>query len=446
MNGALALRPQRHRFSVRTMVLQYIGVGDRPNLPGRERTTLSADLKTRAEAVAKIAASNASVADRDARFPAEAFAAARAERLLGLMVPPSLGGEGANIGDVVDVCYMLGRGCSSSGLIYAMHQTKVACILRHSRAGGWHERLLRRVVAEQLLLASSTTEGQGGGNIRSSAAAIEPDSDGIALDRAATVISYAEHADGIVTTARRAADAASTDQVLCVFLRDDYSLERVLEWDTLGMRATCSAGFRFKARGKSDQILPEAYETIHAQTMMPVAHLMWSATWAGIASGAVERARLFIRNAARRSGGQLPPGASHLTQAIAKLRTLRSIVGSAVARFESILYDEPALKAGEFQASMHLLKVNASEMAVSTVMSAMQAAGLSGYRNDSEFSIGRHLRDILSSPIMINNERILANVGAAALLTAMPETLRDQDETTASKQNCLLTNDPQTAG
>jgi acyl-CoA dehydrogenase len=74
---------------------------------------------------------------------------------------------------------------------------------------------------------------------------------------------------------------------------------------------------------------------------------------------------------------------------------------------------------------MNMHKVNASELAVATVMSAMQACGLSGYRNDSEFSIGRHLRDILSSPIMISNDRIMANVAAASLLGGTPESLRD---------------------
>jgi acyl-CoA dehydrogenase len=58
-------------------------------------------------------------------------------------------------------------------------------------------------------------------------------------------------------------------------------------------------------------------------------------------------------------------------------------------------------------------------------MSAMQACGLSGYRNDSEFSIGRHLRDVLSSPIMISNDRILANIGTASLLGGVPSSLRD---------------------
>jgi acyl-CoA dehydrogenase len=69
--------------------------------------------------------------------------------------------------------------------------------------------------------------------------------------------------------------------------------------------------------------------------------------------------------------------------------------------------------------------VNASELAVGTVMSAMQTCGLSGYRNDGEFSIGRHLRDILSSPVMINNDRILANVATASLVSGIPDSLSD---------------------
>jgi acyl-CoA dehydrogenase len=94
-------------------------------------------------------------------------------------------------------------------------------------------------------------------------------------------------------------------------------------------------------------------------------------------------------------------------------------------RFELAAADPAALESVDFQSGMNLVKVNASELAVATVMSAMQACGLSGYRNDSEFSIGRHLRDILSSPIMISNDRILANVGMASLLSGVPTSLRD---------------------
>ena len=77
------------------------------------------------------------------------------------------------------------------------------------------------------------------------------------------------------------------------------------------------------------------------------------------------------------------------------------------------------------QLALNFLKVEASELAVATVMHAMRACGLSGYRNDGDFSVGRHLRDALSAPLMINNDRILTNIATASLMSAMPASLRD---------------------
>src|SRR6202040_1141324 len=100
----------------------------------------SADLMTRAEKVAVVAATHAAAVDAESRFPKEAIDAARAERLLSAAVPPDLGGEGASTADIVDVCYMLGRNCASTAMIYAMHQTKVACLVRHGRSSAWQDR------------------------------------------------------------------------------------------------------------------------------------------------------------------------------------------------------------------------------------------------------------------------------------------------------------------
>jgi acyl-CoA dehydrogenase len=388
----------------------------------------AADLRARVEKVASIAAAHAAAVDHESRLPEEAIAAARAERLLGIAVPKEFGGEGASIAAVADVCYALGRACASTAMIYAMHQTKVACIVRHFQNGdgqssAWHQLLMRRIASDQLLLASSTTEGQNGGDVRNSAAPIERKGARISLERQATVISYGKAADGIVTTARRSADAASSDQVLVAFLKADYTLEPVAGWDAFGMRGTCSEGFKLIASGTSEQVLPVGYDKIHTQTMMPVAHLLWSSAWAGIAAAAVARARSFVRKAMQRSGGTLPPAAAHLTRANVSLRSLTSLIATSLRRFEAA--DAQALEAIDFQTGMNLLKVNASELAVATVMSAMQCCGLAGYRNDGEFSIGRHLRDILSSPIMINNDRILANAATASLVGGIPDSLAD---------------------
>jgi acyl-CoA dehydrogenase len=392
-----------------------------PTASAAEPSTLA----TRVRAVTEVAARHASAVDQEARFPAETFEAIKAQRLLGLLVPTALGGEGAGLAEVADVCYQLGQVCASSGMTFAMHQIKTACVLRHRGTHVALERLLRRLAAEQLLLASSTTEGQGGGNIRSSEAPVVQSEGRISLERRASVISYGAYADGIVTTARRAPDAEPSDQIMVAFLKSDYTLTRLQGWHTLGMRGTCSEGYTLKASGMPDQILADPYATVHSQTMVPCAHLLWSSVWTGIAAGAVGRAQAFIRNAVRSSGGQMPPGAAQFSKALSALRTLRSLVATSLRTYEQRMNDPKALAAMEFQSMITLTKVEASELAVQIVLMALRATGLSGYRSDSEFSIERYLRDVLSSPIMINNERILANLTNTMLMSPLPASVRD---------------------
>ena len=392
----------------------------RTNSINLEKATDARPLRQRAKAAAEIAAVHADDVDREARFPREAFVAIREQRLLGLLVPVALGGEGASPSEVAEVCYILGAACASTAMIFAMHQVKIACLVRHGRGVAWQENLQRRIAAEQLLMASSTTEGANGGNIRSSEAPVRTQGARIFLERATSCMSYGEHADGVVTTARRNETAAASDQVLVAFLKSDYTLERTQAWDTLGMRGTCSVGFVLRASGETDQVLPDPYERIHSQTMVPFAHMFWSAAWAGLAAGAVKRARDFVRAAARASGGKMPPAAAHLTRARVGLETLRGVVNSAVRAFEE---SQREIEGLDMQTALNLLKVEASELAVSVVMSAMRACGLSGYRNDTDFSMGRYLRDVLSTPIMINNDRILANAEATVLMSEVPSVL-----------------------
>jgi acyl-CoA dehydrogenase len=394
-------------------------------MPGTARvvSVRQNDLTARARAAAEVAKTNAAAVDAEARFPNESFAEIRKQRLLGIQVPQPLGGESANIAEIADVCYILGQACSSTALIYAMHQIKMACIVRHAKGNAALERILGRIAAEQLLMASSTTEGQAGGNVRSSEAAVVHDGAQVTLERKATVISYAVEADGIVTTARRAEDAAGSDQVLLVLLKSDYTLERLQVWDTLGMRGTHSEGFTLRARAAAEQIMPEPYDRIHAQTMVPFAHLLWGSVWAGIAAAAAGKAQAFIRNAVRGSNGQMPPGAPHFTQAVSTLRTLRGVLAANLRSYEAIMADDKAISSLEFQAMITLTKVQASELAVTTVLHSLRACGLSGYRNDTEFTIGRLLRDVLSAPLMINNDRILTNLATTSLMTPLPASI-----------------------
>ncbi|MBP2299870.1 acyl-CoA dehydrogenase family protein [Azospirillum picis] len=375
-----------------------------------------AGLAARARAVgAEIAARHADDVDRNSRFPEEAFAALREQGLLGVMVPADLGGAGASLFEVAAACHALARGCSATGMIYAMHQIQVACLVNHGKAG-WQRDLMSRIAAEQLLLGSATTEAETGGDIRNSVCAVRAEGDRFTLAKNASVISYGDQSDVILVTARRNPDAPSSDQVLVVVTRDDYRLEKTTRWDALGMRGTCSDGYRLEAAGVAGQILPLPYADLSAQTMLPVTHILWSSTWLGIAADAVSRARAFVRAEAKRKPGTTPSSALRLAEATAKLQQMKATILTAIRQYELACGSPELLTGLSFATAMGTLKVTSSELAREIVEAAMRTTGLAGYRNDTPYSMGRHLRDAHSAALMIGNDRIMSHTATQLLV------------------------------
>lgn len=371
----------------------------------------------RGQRAAAVAALHADSVDRDGRFPLEAVTALKAERLLGLQIPSQFGGEGAGLREIADLCSTLGQACSSAAMVFAMHHIKVASLVAHGLDSAWHCHLMERIAREQLLVASSTTEAGIGGDLRTSFCAVETTGSVFALGKDASVISYGTQADLILATARRHPEAAGSDQVLVALFADQISLERKTVWDTLGMRGTCSDGFRLEARDiPVEQILPKPFAEIAAQSMLASSHLLWSSVWFGIANSAVDRARTFVQAEARRQPGQVPPTALRLAEVSNTLQAMRAAIVSALRRYEDAQGDADTIGSIGFSVMLNNLKTSASEMAVDIVQRALSIVGLAGYKNGTPFSLGRPLRDILSAPLMIGNDRILANTAKLLLV------------------------------
>ncbi|EKZ96816.1 acyl-CoA dehydrogenase family protein [Cupriavidus metallidurans] len=362
-----------------------------------------------AREAATVAQRFADAVDQEARFPHEAFEVLRDQGLLGAMVPAVLGGSGASLATVAAICKVLGETCASTGMIYAMHQIQVACLLDHGTGSPWHQHLLARIAGEQLLLASATSEEAIGGALRSSGCAVNVDGDRFHLLKMAPTISYGAHADGILITARRNADASPSDQVLVCALKSDYTLQGLNAWDTLGMRGTCSNGFRLEATGQVDQVLPVPFGEIADATMTPVSHILWSSLWLGIASDAVSRAKTFFQGQARARPGQLPPSASRVSEAVSLLQMMEGRVDLALAHQRSRHAGASVSAAFALAAEMNGLKTAMSTMALEVVQQALLVCGMAGYKHGTPFSLGRHLRDLWSAPLMINNDRIQTN-------------------------------------
>jgi len=356
----------------------------------------------------EVAAPNAIEVDREARFPVESVDALREAGALSAFVPPELGGGGVSFEALAEACFELGRRCGASAMVFAMHQIQVACIVRHE-SGGAFEDYLREVSGSQRLIASVTSEVGTGGDMSKSVAALTPASDGRAsFEKKAPTVSYGAHADDLLTTLRRTPDAEPGDQVLALSHTDQTELEPTGTWDPLGMRGTCSPGYVVRAQIPLEQVFSAPFSEIAPQTMVPVSHILWSQLWLGIATDAFDRARAFIRASAKQKPGQPLPAALRLSHVMSELSLLRAEVGSGLRRFcdatDAAGREELSTMAAAL--AFNNLKIAASEQAPTVCQGAMSVCGIVGFKNDTPFSVGRHLRDTMSACLMVANERI----------------------------------------
>lgn len=355
--------------------------------------------------------------DRAARFPQESIDALRRLDLLGAYVPETYGGMGLRLTDIARICEILGGYCGSTAMVFAMHQIQVACMVHHAGASPFFNAFLRDLVSRQPLIASATTEMGVGGDLRSSICAIEAADGEFTLVKKAPVISYGEAADYILATCRRASDAPPSDQVHVLVGRDRYHLKPLSGWDTLGFRGTCSSGFLLEATGALEQVIPTPFGDILSMTMHPFSHIVWASLWSGIAADAVNRARAFVRAEARKNPDAPPTSAIRLAEVDSRLQEMRSNIELAARDYERMLreQDVDAFRSFGFAIRTNNLKLSSSTLVVEIVSRAMLICGIAAYRNDSPYSLGRHLRDAHGAALMVNNDRIM-NHNAAMLL------------------------------
>jgi acyl-CoA dehydrogenase len=355
----------------------------------------------------KVAAAHADEVDRGARFPSEAVQALREARALSAYVPEHLGGGGVSLEAIARGCFELGRCCSATAMVFAMHQIQVATIVRHLDGAPWFESYLRELASDQRLIASVTSEIGTGGDMGRSVAGVTAGADGgLTFEKQAPTVSYGAHADDFLTTVRRSDTAEPSDQVLVLSRAAETELEPMGTWDTIGMRGTCSPGFVVRARLHRDQILAAPFSTMMNESLVPLSHVLWSFVWLGIATEAFDRGRSFVRAAMRRSPGKPVPAAHSLSRVMSELSMLRSEVESALRELLAAETDRERLGTMAAVLRFNNLKLAASEQAPHVCMGVLEVIGIAAYKNDSEYGVGRQLRDALSARLMVANERI----------------------------------------
>ena len=365
----------------------------------------------------EVAAKHAGDVDLNARFPKESIDALKAIGALSAFLSPDLGGLGVSFGALAEACFILGKRCGASAMVFAMHQIQVVTLARHAADQSFFKDHLRRIAAEQRLVASVTSEVGTGGDMGSSIAAVTPGERGLNFTKQAPTVSYGAYADDLLTTLRRSPEAEANDQLIVLTRADQHKLDPQGTWDPFGMRGTCSPGYIVSAEFAPEQVVEQPFSEIAAQSMVPVSHILWSHLWLGIATDAFDRSRAFVRAAAKRTPGVTPPAAHKLSIVMGELQLLRGEVKAGLADYVEH-FDDPAwLMTMAAALRFNNLKIAASEQVARICQGAMAVSGIVGYKNDTPFAVGRNLRDSMSACLMIANDRIHAT-NAGLLLIA----------------------------
>jgi acyl-CoA dehydrogenase len=369
-----------------------------------------------ARAALPVLRAQAAETDASARFPSAAVRVLRDSGLMGLLVPVEYGGAGGDLGDLVGVACLLGSGCTSTAMIWAMHCQQVDCVVRFGPRRLLDE-LLPRIASGDLYLASVTTEPGKGGHLLSGRAAIEGDAQTLRFDRDAPIVTGGSHADGFLVTMRESADAADHRVTLCYADRGQVAVEAAGSWDTLGMRGTESLGFRLHGAVPAHQVIgePGGFRTVAIESMIPAGHLAWSALWLG----AARRALSEVLNMVRARGADRMSDLTRERLARARIDVELTAAYLGTVRDEVLAHrrDQKPLSSTPTQIHINNLKVIASELTFRAVNSLLEVAGLfTGYRRDSAIPLERIFRDLRSASLNYANDRLLTMNGSLTLL------------------------------
>lgn len=373
-------------------------------------STAAENAITLAESVSTAARGWSADVDRSNRFPRESVAELRNAGLLALMAPADLGGGGGNYELLSRVSGILGQGCLSTAIIWAMHAQQVLTLTEHGRPD--NDDVLKSVVRDGSLIASVTSESGTGGQLFAAQAPLRREDGRLHLTRSAPIVSYAAEAQYFLVTMRASPEAGPHDVRLAVVSRDDGEIRVTGSWDAMGMRGTQSVPVELDVHIDEARLLPEPFRAVAVRTFVPAAHVAWTAAWHGAAMGALSRYVGWMRQRNSERSARLDSDLilSRLADLRARLDPVGALVNKLALRLDGFRNERAAASCYEdptHQIELNNLKVVGSDVTFRVVNDLVELAGLDeGYRATGTLGLEQLFRDLRSAGLMYGNERL----------------------------------------
>jgi isovaleryl-CoA dehydrogenase len=245
----------------------------------------------------EVLAPAAAEVDRTGEFPETNIKALKESKLLSLMVTERWGGPGSSIVTGFLVTEALAKGCASTAMSYAMHQSAIPLI--SALATDQQKELIEPIVRGDALLAFAMSEPGSGNRIWHMDSAAEELDHGFMIDSFKSFATNAGYADYYLVPVRANAEVGPTD--LSVFLIDgsDPHIEPKGVWDGMGLRGNGSRPIHFnRCQVPFESRLGEP--TVGFSFMMayalPIYVVGLCAVYLGIAQAAFDAALTHVKN------------------------------------------------------------------------------------------------------------------------------------------------------
>jgi acyl-CoA dehydrogenase len=349
--------------------------------------------------------------DREARFPHATVKRMGELGLLGIMVPESLGGGGADMLAYVLALEEVAVACASHAVVMSVNNSLVCGPLVEFGTPAQHERFLAPIASGRGLACFALTEPQAGSDARNLATLARRDGDDYVLDGRKVFVTSGRESTVALVFAQTDPEAAHRG--ISAFLVEKGApgfLVPKVE-DKLGLRASDTAEFVFEACRvpAANRLGAEGQGFKIAMHVLDSGRIGIAAQAVGIARAALEASVAYAKE--RRSFG-VPIGQHQMIQ------WMLADMATAVDAARLLTWRAAVLKdrGKPYGAAASMAKLFASESAMRVATDAVQVHGGYGYITD--YPVERHFRDAKITQIYEGTSQIQRLVVARALLEA----------------------------
>ena len=355
---------------------------------------------------------NAAAWDREHHFPTELYPRLGELGLMGVCVPESYGGVGADFLSYILVLEELSRADAGVGVTVAVHTS--ACTLPILAFGTeeQRQRFVPPLARGEKIGAFALTEAGSGSDAGALRTTAVPDGDGWRISGTKQFISTARQAGTFIFFARTDPETEGPRGV-SAFILDREHVEVTREEEKLGLNSSSTAELRIETRVDADRLLHEERRGFGvAMATLDGGRIGIAAQALGIAQAAYDVAREYAkeRRAFGKRIGEHQAVGWKLADMSTEIDAARLLVYKAAWLKER---GEPHTEAGA------KAKLYASEMARRQTAEAIQILG--GYGYTKEFPVERFYRDAKVTEIYEGTSEIQRLVIARSVLELQRE-------------------------